>query len=674
MAGIGFELRAMIDERKGFVNKARAYLCAGLISSGPWMMTILTLTLLNMAGPYLGGREGYDLFRALVTYAFAFSLILQGIGQMAVTRRIADLLYSKQYERILPAFLAALVVTGLVHAVLGMAFCIWAGFEPGLSCLFCALFAIIGMTWISLVWLSVARQYDEVLRAYVYGTLVAMVGVLLLLIGKGTTGILAAYTAGQAFTLVMLVQTILRGMEAGGSRDFTVWSSVIEFPRLVLVGLFYNAAIWTDKMIFWFRDGLGPHPFVQYHPLYDTCSFLAYMTVVPALAVNLIRLETSFYERYRAYYGAILGGTPLGVIEDKRTRMFDNLRESVVRLLRVQGAITIAFILFAPFIIDFLELPPAAVKVFRLTCLGAFFHVMLLITVLMQLYFDLRTQAAATSFVFLVLNGGLAWWSVTTGVESYGIGYALASFLSLLLGYQLLHRNLERLDYMTFTNQPIGGDRPDELEAEPEDEDDDDDAPAKPATTAAKSAQAAAAVAQLTDPEPTAADAMVDTPEAEPEPETAPAVAVSGKDDDFDGSEDTDAMRFVMYPQPLAKSAAPSELEPVQEGQPDPVARTITPIETDVAGAEVAPHTATDIAVQPFAAADDDSGPQPTATDVTAQPVPTATDVSLRPPTTAADILARQPETPPPAGPVEIVVRDDGPSTDTNPSFDTPDT
>jgi hypothetical protein len=38
-----------------------------------------------------------------------------------------------------------------------------------------------------------------------------------------------------------------------------------------------------------------------------------------------LRLETSFYEYYRAYYGAILGGMPLGVIEDRRRRMFQNL-------------------------------------------------------------------------------------------------------------------------------------------------------------------------------------------------------------------------------------------------------------------------------------------------------------------------------------------------------------
>ncbi len=458
MAGIGFELRRMLDERKGFLAKTRAYVAAGLISSGPWLMTILTLTLLHLASPFQGATGGIEMFRSIVTYCFAFSLIVQGIGQMAITRWVADVLYAKQYQRVLPAFVATLAATGIVHVVIAVLFCVLAGFPAVMTLLATTLFAIVGMTWISLTWLSVAREYDEVLRAYIYGTLLALAGMVFLALRADTIGVLGAYTVGQAFTLMHLIKVIARGMEAGGGRELKVFTSLRIFPRLVALGVLYNGAIWVDKMVFWFRDGKGSHPWVQYHPLYDTCSFLAYLTVVPALAVNLIRLETSFYEFYRGYYGAILNGHPLAVIEDRRKRMFENMHEGTIRLLRVQGFITIAAIIFAPYLIEVLELPPVAIRIFRLTAIGALFHVLLLLTMLMQLYFDLRGQALTTTIVFFVLNGGLAWWSVDRGVESYGIGYAIASFLSLLLGYTLLHRSLERLDHLTFTNQRIAGD------------------------------------------------------------------------------------------------------------------------------------------------------------------------------------------------------------------------
>ena len=596
MAGIGFELRRMIDERQGFINKARAYACAGLISSGPWLMTILTLTLLNVVGPYVGGEGGYSLFRALVTYAFAFSLILQGILQMAVTRRVADWLYAERYDRVLPAFAATLLVVGLVHTAIGAVFCGIAGFGTAVGALATSLFAIVGMTWMALIWLSIVRQYDQVLRAYVHGTVISMLGIVLLALGQGTTGILAAYTAGQAFILVRLTQTIMRGMETGGKRDFAVLKAVTSLPGLVAVGFLYNAAIWVDKMIFWFRDGIGPHPMVRYHPLYDTCSFLAYLTVVPALAVNLVRLETSFYEKYRAYYGAILGGTPLAVIEDRRARMFENLREGVVKLVRVQGALTAAVILFAPFIIDALELPLVGVRLFRLTCLGAFFHVLLLITILLQMYFDLRKQAVATSTVFFVLNGALAYWSSGRGVETYGIGYAVAAFLTLLLGYLMLHESLNRLDYLTFTSQTIASDDPYEVEAVKEeergDEDDDEeeeegDAPAQPAAGEQAPADEPAEIVggdgevirvvivprdgkpapPAPRPEPVAAEAAREPEPADAEPEPPPP-ALPEPAPAFPSWHDTATSTSTSAPDAAARPPDPPVAEPPREASP----------------------------------------------------------------------------------------------------------
>jgi uncharacterized membrane protein len=198
---------------------------------------------------------------------------------------------------------------------------------------------------------------------------------------------------------------------------------------------------------------------VLFHPLYDTCSFLAYLTVIPALAVNLVRVETSFYECYRAYFGAILGGMPLKVIDARREAMLENLQEGMVRLLRIQGAITLLFILFAPEILSLMDLPHSATRIFRAVCLGAFFHVMLLITILMQLYFDLRKQALITAIIFTLLNAGFAVWSVKNGINTYGFGYAAASMISLLVGYSLLAKSIEYLDYYTFTNQPITAER-----------------------------------------------------------------------------------------------------------------------------------------------------------------------------------------------------------------------
>ena len=41
------------------------------------------------------------------------------------------------------------------------------------------------------------------------------------------------------------------------------------------------------------------------------------------------------------------------------------------------------------------------------------------------------------------------------GEYTYGVGYAIAALMSTVAGYVMLGKKLERLDFMTFTGQPL---------------------------------------------------------------------------------------------------------------------------------------------------------------------------------------------------------------------------
>lgn len=457
MAGIGFELRRLVSLRPGLWTKMRAYASAGLISSGPWILTALTLCFVSLSGGFeqadVGGADVGLLFRALVTYGFAFSLITVGTVQMAVTRWIADRLYQRQYSRILPAYIACCGVFGLFQAITGWAFCLANGFALSTVYLASALYVVISLTWLSLIWLTVIREYNQILISFALGAIVSVFLMVTWGAGGELNAYLGAYGAGQALTFVLLTRLLVRGMRAEGPREFAVWKSPGNYKALVATGFAYSLGIWIDKIVFWFQDGLVAAPLVHFHPLYDTCCFLAYVTVIPALAINLIHLETSFYERYCGYYRSILGHQPLHVVEKKRVQMFASLRIGITQLVRIQGAVTAAAIIFAPWILEMLGLPESATRLFRLTCLGAFFHVLLLIAILIQLYFDLRIASMISAIVFLLTNGGLTIWTHSLGFDYYGVGYALASLLSVVVAYVLLDRSLRWLEFETFASQ-----------------------------------------------------------------------------------------------------------------------------------------------------------------------------------------------------------------------------
>lgn len=455
MAGIGFELRKMIDDRGDLVSRIKGYVSAGLISAGPWIMTVITIGGIDLLVRGSATPEDYELFRGLVTYAFAFSLIVVGAIQMAVTRKVADLLYTRDHDAVLPAMVSCMAVLGVIQLLIGATFCWTVDLDLVTSIGAVSLYVVVSLTWIALIWLGVTKDYDAVLRAFAVGSAVSIAGTWWVRDALGGGALLLAYGLGQSVTLVMLLSALVRGMDASGKRSLDVFASVPKYPQLVFVGLAYNTAIWADKMIFWFADGVGPHTGVRFHPLYDSCCFLAYLTVVPALAINLVRVETSFYERYREYYGAILDGLPLREIEEARGRMSHELSDAAIRLLRIQGAITLAFIVFAGPLLAALGIPEAGVPVFRACCLGALFHVFLLVTLLLLLYFDLRRRAALAALCFLGTNATFAAVSVRLGLWSYGLGYALAGLLSLVPALWMLARGLERLEYVTFASQTL---------------------------------------------------------------------------------------------------------------------------------------------------------------------------------------------------------------------------
>ncbi|MEZ5963020.1 MAG: exopolysaccharide Pel transporter PelG [Planctomycetota bacterium] len=450
MAGIGFELRRLALGRFGLLNKSYAYACAGLISSGPWILTVITLVLLNIAGDGVLGVEDSRNFRALVTSAFALSLLTVGLVQMPFTRFLSDLLYVGRHDQVLPSFTAAVALTGAVQGASGLLFCTAGGFDARLTLAWTALYVVVSIVWLAVAWLTVVRQYGPILLAFIAGMLTSLVSMYALGPGNGIGGAVAAYGTGQALTLALLCRLILRGTAAARGRSFDLGRALRQYPRLVFVGFAYSAAIWVDKVVFWYSDGIGSHPLIRFHPLYDTCCFLAYLSVVPALAINLVHFETGFYQHYRGYYAAITQGMPLREVAWRRKEMTENLWEGAGRLVRVQGAVTLAVILLAPQILDAVAMPPGAVHVFRVACLGAFFHVGFLITSLLLLYFDLQKDALSSSVLFLVLNATLSVASVKIGFAAYGSGYALAALVSLVVAFAKLTRRIGALEYETF--------------------------------------------------------------------------------------------------------------------------------------------------------------------------------------------------------------------------------
>ncbi|MBK8976660.1 MAG: exopolysaccharide Pel transporter PelG [Planctomycetes bacterium] len=445
MAGIGFELRRLTRRDPGLWTGLRAFAAAGMVSSGPWVLTTATMLLLGVTP---AGDDGA--FRALVTAAFAWSLILVGGLQTAATRFVADQLYAHRHDRLLSGLAATVALVVPLLALTSSALCVASDLDQRTAVAEVLLTVIVGLQWTAMSWLGVVRRHDRILWAFVSGLVLSVVAQVVLGSHADTAERLLAHATGQAIALVLLVAAILGDTRASTVRSADALRALCRYPLLVATGLVYAIAIWADKIVLWSFDGVGEGVLLRNHPLYDTCAFLAYTTTLPALTANVIHLETAFYESYRAYYGALLSGRTLADIEARRGDMVTSLRHGAARLLKTQSLVTLACIVFAPRIVAGLGLPPSAVDVLRPMCVGALLHVGLLVTLLVLLYFDRRRDALLTSLLFLTANVAGAATAARVGLAAYGFGYAVAALVALVFALQRLGRALANLEYLTF--------------------------------------------------------------------------------------------------------------------------------------------------------------------------------------------------------------------------------
>jgi len=107
MAGIGFELRKIYNEDSLF-SKQKAYAYAGIVYTGPMLLGILLtagVVVLTMVGGISENERDYILSNW--TYAIIFSLVITSLFSLVVTRFVADMLYEKKFETIIPSFYAS---------------------------------------------------------------------------------------------------------------------------------------------------------------------------------------------------------------------------------------------------------------------------------------------------------------------------------------------------------------------------------------------------------------------------------------------------------------------------------------------------------------------------------------------------------------------------------------
>lgn len=451
MAGIGFALRRLAREdslNAGLRSQAHAI----AVTSGPWLMTVLALGLVEaFAGAWLE-EERHRLFSSIVVYNFAFSLVLTAPVVMVVTRRLADMLFARDVTGATGMLVGSLAVVFAIQTAVGAPFYLLVvEMAPMERALALAGFLLVGAVWLVSAFLSALKSYGSISLSFALGMGSGAALALHLAPEHGTVGLLAGFTIGLAILVFSLIARVLAEYPAPALRPFAFLPDMRRYWELALVGLLFGLATWADKWIMWFAPGnqviAGAMPT---HPTYDSAMFLACLTMAPGAAMFLVVVETRFFEGYLRYYRGIANHATAKEIARNHAQILGILASGFRQVAVLQAVVCYLAMLAAPGLIGMARGGFELVPTFRFGVLGALCHGLLLYVVAIMSYFDLRRSLAVVGGTFLVLNAGLTWAALGLGVGYAGYGYFLASLLSLALAYALAARQLTQLPYMTF--------------------------------------------------------------------------------------------------------------------------------------------------------------------------------------------------------------------------------
>ncbi|MDD5218066.1 MAG: exopolysaccharide Pel transporter PelG [Candidatus Omnitrophica bacterium] len=463
MAGIGFNLQKVL-EGDTFLDSVKAHFYSALICAGPWLLSIITLFSLGYFMPRNIDNYEIILFRAVIIYIFAFSLITVGIFHFPVTRYLADKLYSKEQEELIPVFNTTSLFVLVLQCVIGSAFFYMTEMPLNLKLLAILIYQTVSMLWLLMIFLTALRDYQAIVGAYLAGSLITVISSLALGRWLGLEGYFLGYLIGHLVIVILWAARIFIEFDSGGFFDQDFMGFLKQHRRLILIGFFYNTAIWIDKIVFWYSSNateVTSH--LRVFPPYDSAVFFAYLTIIPSLAIFLLRVETDFYKQYRRYYSAILEKDDYNSICQVRKNMTKQIRQSAGVLIRYQGILSLLIITFAPKFAELLGIPFVQIPIFRMAVVGAFLHSLLLMILILILYFDFQNLALMVSAVFLVTNGLFALITSNMELIYFGYGYLVASLVSLMVAYYSLDFMLGRLEFLTFASQPVGRHREEEI-------------------------------------------------------------------------------------------------------------------------------------------------------------------------------------------------------------------
>lgn len=453
MAGVGVKLKR-IYEKKSITTSAVGIGYSIIITIAPMLFIVVSVWAMeNMLG---FADESYltrDLFSGMIMYIFIFSLLaVYLLFSPVLSRFVQDAIFEERYEDVMPCYQIGLLMTLLFGCVPGVLFSLWVHFVGGVEAGFvflgyCAYAAMIFVMY-SMAYLSVCKDFERISLFFFVGMAVAFLIALVLrfwLHVEVTYSLLASLAIG--FLLIGILEyTALKNYFPKNSGQYKlVFTYCKRWWKLMASNFFYVLGLYIHNFVFWTHEtrSVIAQSFVC-NQNYDVATYIAIFTNISTLIIFISSVEMNFNKKYKAYSEAVIGGKR-GDIDAASSRMFRQLSEELLSVVRLQFIITVTVYLLCVVILPQLGFAGSIMRIYP--CLAAGFFILFIMCAAMHFlyYYNDFNGAILTTAGFCVVAFLGSLFSMRLSETWYGLGVVLGAFAGWTLAYirlRWIERNL----------------------------------------------------------------------------------------------------------------------------------------------------------------------------------------------------------------------------------------
>jgi len=422
-------------------------------TSGPWIISIITLLSIKFFMKDIISTELLDLFLTIIIYSFIFSMILTAPFTNMINRYLGDKIYLKEYNSIFSVFISSFIVIAPISYLVAYFYISFftelLEYKFIISQLFCSL----SILWTMMIFTIIFKHYKIINFSFLLGMILSLC-LINFYLNDDLYKLILGFNSGILFTISILVAKLKYDFTFNKLFDFTFLKDK-KYYLFFLSGLFLYLALWIDKFIYWASDyGVEVEKGFFFFPEYDFIIFIAYLVIIPVNSYLTIYINDVFNKEQKLYFKAIEHKKSFAIINNYAKNLQNSFYRGIFKVTLFQFLISILFVFFVQYFFDKFNINVESIPILRIVVFAITLQMILMAIIMFLYYFDFQKEILFISFSYFVLNFCISYYMVNFSYDYIGYSYFISVLLTLLIAFLISSYKMERINfYMIAKNE-----------------------------------------------------------------------------------------------------------------------------------------------------------------------------------------------------------------------------